>query len=205
MFEKYKPSKQKVLETTLRLLRENDLQATSMSMISNESGVSMGSIYNTFTGKEDIVNALYTSIVEYQTEVVLKGFYDGGSLPQRFGKVWEKVVTTSIDNPDAFQFMEQYSLSPYIYDASKKEAYENNWCGPLSQLYAEAIQEGLFIPGNPRLMVQMHWGTNVFLVKGHLQGNLELSSEIVQMAIQSCWNSVSTAVGFNVSLADAMK
>ncbi|WP_220686910.1 TetR/AcrR family transcriptional regulator [Paenibacillus lautus] len=47
-----------MLDTTLRLFRENGLQATSMSMISNESGVSMGSIYNAFSGKEDIVNVL---------------------------------------------------------------------------------------------------------------------------------------------------
>ncbi|QJD81918.1 TetR/AcrR family transcriptional regulator [Cohnella herbarum] len=202
MFEKYKPSKKKVLETTLRLLRENDLQATSMSMISNESGVSMGSIYNTFSGKEDIVNALYTSIVEFQTEAVLKGFYDEAPIPRRFENAWERVVQTSIDYPDAFQFMEQYSFSPYIYEASKKLAYESNWCGPLSQLYSEAIQEDLFISGNPRLMVQMHWGTIVFLVKGQFQGNLELLPELVQMAIRSCWNSVSTSKGFNLSFED---
>ncbi|GEO25627.1 TetR family transcriptional regulator [Alicyclobacillus acidoterrestris] len=197
MFEKYKKSQKAVLETALRLLSENDLQATSMSMISSESGVSMGSIYNSFTGKEDIVNELFTSIVEFQTEIVLKDFYDGSAIHERFAKVWRKVFETSVDYPDAFQFIERYSLSPYIRDASKKAAYQSNWCGPLSQLYAEAIQKGLFIAGEPRLMVQMHWGTVVYLVKGHLQGNLELSPEVVRMTICSCWNSVSTPEGFN--------
>ncbi|MFG1734185.1 TetR/AcrR family transcriptional regulator [Paenibacillus sp. 843] len=40
-----------MLYTTLRLFRENGLQATSMSMISNESGVSMGVFTTLFRGK----------------------------------------------------------------------------------------------------------------------------------------------------------
>jgi len=196
MFEKYGKSKKAVLETTLRLLSRNDLQATSMSLISSESGVSTGSIYNGFSGKEDIVNVLYTSIVESQTETVLQGFHDGSDYFERFDRTWRRVISTSIEHSEAFQFMEQYSMSPYIYESSKKAAYENNWCGPLAKMYAEAMEEGLFRPADARLMVQMHWGTVVFLVKGHLQGNLALTEEVIGMALRSCWNSVSTAKAF---------
>lgn len=196
MFEKYKKSKKAVLETTLRLLSQHDLQATSMSLISSESGVSMGSIYNSFSGKEEIINELYTSIVEYQTEYVLQGFNDSTDLFERFQRVWQRVIQSSVDNPEAFQFMEQYSLSAYIYDESKKYAYEKNWCNPLAVMYGDAMQEQLFKQGDARLMVQMHWGTFVFLVKGHLQGNLMLTPEVKDMAITSCWNAVSTLKTF---------
>jgi len=196
MFENYKKTKKAVLETTLQLLSKNDLQATSMALISSESGVSMGSIYNSFSGKEDIINELYRGIVVSQTEEVLQDFYNNASIFERFAKVWRKVIESSVNNPEAFMFMEQYSMSPYIYDSSKQEAYENNWCGPLSKMYAQAMEEQLFRQENPRLMVQMHWGTVVFLAKGHLQGNLALTSDVIDMAIRSCWNSVSTAKAF---------
>ncbi|MFE4711629.1 MULTISPECIES: TetR/AcrR family transcriptional regulator [unclassified Paenibacillus] len=196
MFEKYKKSKKAVLETTLRLLSKHDLQATSMSLISSESGVSMGSIYNSFSGKEEIINELYTSIVEYQTEYVLQGFNDSADLFERFQRTWQRVVQSSVDNPEAFQFMEQYSLSSYIYDESKRFAYEKNWCGPLAVMYADAMEQQIFKQSDARLMVQMHWGTFVFLVKGHLQGNLKLTSEVLEMAVSSSWNSVSTVKAF---------
>jgi len=196
MFENYKKAKKAVLETTLELLSKNDLQSTSMSLISSQSGVSMGSIYNSFSGKEDIINELYTSIVAHQTAIVLQDFYNDSDIHTRFNQVWRKVIQTCIDYPEAFQFMEQYSLSPYIYDKSKKEAYDNNWCGPLSKLYAEAIHEQMFKEADPRLMVQMHLGMVVNLIKGHLQGNIDLSPELVDMAIHSCWNSVSTSKAF---------
>src|SRR5690606_23064668 len=82
MFDKFKKSPKAVLETTLRLLRSNDLQATSMAMISSESGVSMGSIYNSFSGKEEIVNELYKSIIQYQTEKVLEDFRHDVAIPE---------------------------------------------------------------------------------------------------------------------------
>jgi len=196
MFENYKKTKRAVLETTLQLLSKNDLQATSMALISSESGVSMGSIYNSFSGKEDIINELFRGIVVSQTEEVLQDFYNNASIFERFAKAWRKVIESSVNNSAAFMFMEQYSMSPYIYDSSKQEAYENNWCGPLSQMYAEAMEEQLFRQEDPRLMVQMHWGTVVFLVKGHLQGNLTLNSDVIDMAVRSCWNSVSTVQAF---------
>ncbi|MFT4398607.1 TetR/AcrR family transcriptional regulator [Bacillus sp. SW14] len=105
----------------MRQHRTNDLQATSMAMISSESGVSMGSIYNSFSGKEDIVNELFTSIVEFQTEIVLKDFYNNSSILERFERIWRNLIQFTLDYPDAFQFIEQYSFSPYIYDSSKKE------------------------------------------------------------------------------------
>lgn len=198
MFDKFKKSPKAVLETTLRLLRSNDLQATSMAMISSESGVSMGSIYNSFSGKEEIVNELYKSIIQYQTEKVLEDFRHDVAIPERFERVWNKLIQIYIDYPDAFLFIEQYSLSPYIHESCKKMAYENAWCTFMTQLYTEAIQERLFKPGDPWAMGQMHWGTIVFLVKSHLQGNLDLTSDVIHMAISSCWNSVSTSDGFNL-------
>jgi len=196
MFDNYKKTKRAILETTLQLLSKNDLQATSMALISSESGVSMGSIYNSFSGKEDIINELYRGIVVSQTAEVLQDFYQDSSIFDRFAMVWRKVIESSAHNPEAFLFMEQYSMSPYIYDSSKQEAYENNWCGPLSQMYAEAMDQQLFRQENPRLMVQLHWGTVVFLVKGHLQGNLALTPDVIDTAIRSCWNSISTAKAF---------
>ncbi|MEC0234549.1 TetR/AcrR family transcriptional regulator [Paenibacillus kribbensis] len=194
----YKKSPKAVLETTLRLLRTNDLQATSMSMISKESGVSMGSIYNSFSGKEDIINKLFTGIVDFQTDLVLNSLDNDSPIPERFEKAWRKVIQTNIDYPDAFQFLEQYSLSPYIFEASKEAAYNGKRCSCLSEIYEQAIQEQLFVPWDPQLMVQMHWGAIVYLVKGHLQGFHALSSDVIAMVVSTNWNSVSTAKGFNL-------
>jgi AcrR family transcriptional regulator len=190
MFTKYNKVQQAVLETTLRLISEKEIQATSMSLISKESGVSTGSIYHYFASKEDIINELYKGIVKFYGEVVLKDFYTNEPIQERFQRTWKNIILFTVQYPKAFQFIEQYSFSPYIDEAAKEEAYKGSWCGPFSKLYTQAIEQGLFIDLEPQLMVQMNFGSVVYLIKAHIQNHIELTDESIQQVIRSCWNAV---------------
>ncbi|MCC3381656.1 TetR/AcrR family transcriptional regulator [Paenibacillus farraposensis] len=190
MFEGYNKVQQAVLETTLGILIEKDLQATSMALIAKQSGVSTGNIYHYFGSKEAIINELYKAIVRFNGEFVLKGFYDTNDFRQRFERVWDNYVRLSLEYSQGFRFLEQYSFSPYIYPESKEEAYAGGWCGPMNKLYAEAIDRGLFVKENPAALVQMHTGSFVYLIKGHLQGRFQLTEEMAWTAIRACWNSI---------------
>ncbi|MDF2961558.1 MAG: TetR family transcriptional regulator [Paenibacillus sp.] len=46
----------------------------------------------------------------------------------------EKIIRLSLQYPQGFQFIEQYSFSPYIYEDVKKEAFVGGWYGPLEKL-----------------------------------------------------------------------
>lgn len=190
MFENYNKVQQAVLETTLNIIIRKELQATSMALIAKESGVSTGNIYHYFKSKEDIVNELYKAIVTFNGEHVRGGLLKGTTIREKFELGWNRVIELGKQYPQGFQFIEQYSFSPYIYEEVKLEVYTGGWCGPMNELYQEAIQEKLFIPMNPKMMVQMHYGTFVYMLKAHLHGIFELSSESVSGAIRSCWNAV---------------
>jgi len=191
MFSKYNKVQKAVLQTTLQLISEKDLQATSMALISQMSGVSTGSIYHYFQSKEDIINELYKAIVQFNGEVVLKDFYSSEAIQERFKRTWENVIRFNMNYSKGFQFIEQYSFSPYIGEAAKQEACKGGWCGPLSQLYAEAIEQQLFIDLEPRLMVQMHFGSVVYLTKAYFQKYIDLPDDTIQIVIHSFWNAVS--------------
>lgn len=190
MFENYNKVQQAILETTLNIIIRKELQATSMALIAKESGVSTGNIYHYFKSKEDIVNELYKAIVTFNGEYVRGGLLKGTTIREKFELGWNRVIEFGKQYPQGFQFIEQYSFSPYIYEEVKQEAYTGGWCAPMNELYQEAIQEKLFIPMNPKMMVQMHYGTFVYMLKAHLHGIFELSSESVSGAIRSCWNAV---------------
>ncbi|RCW42429.1 TetR/AcrR family transcriptional regulator [Paenibacillus prosopidis] len=190
MFENYNKVQQAVLETTLNIIIRKELQATSMALIAKESGVSTGNIYHYFKSKEDIVNELYKAIVTFNGEQVRGGLLKGTTIREKFELGWNRVIELGKQYPQGFQFIEQYSFSPYIYEEVKLEVYTGGWCGPMNELYQEAIREKLFIPMNPKMMVQMHYGTFVYMLKAHLHGIFELSSESVSGAIRSCWNAV---------------
>lgn len=191
MFDDYNNVQKAVLDTTLRLINKKELQATSMALISKESGISTGSIYYYFKSKEEIVNELYIAVVKESTKAVLKNFYTDVSIRNRFEQAWDHLIHISMEQPEGFQFIEQYSFSPYIELETKKKAAEANWCGPLAILYKEAIQNDLFINLDPQLMVQMHYGSIVYLLKAHFQNSISLTDDLIKTVIDSCWNSVS--------------
>lgn len=197
MFERYNKVQQAVLETTLHLIIDKELQATSMSLIAKNSGVSTGNIYHYFSSKEDIINELYKAIVLFNGEFVTRDMNPADSVQARFRKAWRNVIELGKRYPNGFRFIEQYSFSPYIYDDSKLEAYKGGWCGPLAKLYEEAIGQGLFIELEPRMMVQMHYGAIVYLLKGHLQQYMELTDDAAEQTILACWNGVSKEKGWN--------
>jgi hypothetical protein len=72
----------------------------------------------------------------------------------------------------------------------KQAVYIDGWCEPMNKLYEKAVQEKLFIDLNPNMMVQMHYGSFVYILKAHLQGIYELTSDNVHEVIRSCWKSV---------------
>lgn len=193
MFETYNKVQRAVLETTLNIIIRKELQATSMALIAKESRVSTGNIYHYFQSKEDIVNELYKAVVTFNGEYVRAGLSQGGTIREKFELGWQRVVDLGKQYPQGFQFIEQYSFSPYIYDDVKKSVYVGGWCGPMNQLYEEAIRQKLFIALDPGMMVQMHYGSFVYILKAHLQGIIELTSEHVNEVIQSCWKGVQLA------------
>lgn len=203
MFENYNKVQQAVLETTLNLLIEKELQATSMSLIAKQSGVSTGNIYHYFQSKEDIINELYKAIVIFNGDYVTRSWNDGDPLRLRFQQAWNSVIRHALAYPTAFKFIEQYSFSPYIYEDSKLEAYKGGWCSPMANLYREAIEEGLFIDLEPRLMVQMNYGSLVYLLKAHFQNYLVLTDELIDQAIEAAWKAVCQTGSHSVGAVQA--
>ena len=190
MFHNYNKVQRAVLETTLNIIIRKEIQATSMALIAKESSVSTGNIYHYFKSKEDIVNELYRAIVTFNGEYVREGLLQGGTIRERFELGWNRVVELGKTYPQGFQFIEQYSFSPYIYDEVKQAVYVEGWCGPMNKLYEEAVEQQLFVPLDPKIMVQMHYGSLVYIMKAHLQGNIELTDASVQGSIRSFWKAV---------------
>ncbi len=114
----------------------------------------------------------------------------GTTIREKFEFGWNRVIELGKQYPQGFQFIKQYSFSPYIYEEVEQEVYTGGWCAPMNELYQEAIQEKLFFPMNPKMMVQMHYETFVYMLKAHRHGIFKLSSESVSGAIRLCWNAV---------------
>ncbi|MNC37220.1 hypothetical protein D3C75_857760 [compost metagenome] len=123
--------------------------------------------------------------------MVLEGFFTDEPIRTRLERAWENLIRVSLKYPHGFQFIEQYSFSPYIYDEVKKTAYKEGWCLSLEKVYQEAIEAKLFRAMEPKFMVQMHYGSIVYTVKASLNHDLTMDEAAIRGLLDSCWKSFS--------------
>jgi len=114
--------KEQILKAALKLLTEKGVHATPVSAIAKEAGTGMGTIYNYFPTKEDLINALYVSIKHEEQEALVKVQAD---LPikTQFEAYYSSAVQFFIDSPVFFEFMQQLQFSPIITEESKAAGY----------------------------------------------------------------------------------
>jgi AcrR family transcriptional regulator len=80
-----------IVDAAMRLFREGGYDATTMRAIADEAGVSLGSTYYYFSGKEELVQAFYDQIqVEHAAAVV--GLPDQPAFADRLRAVLETFV-----------------------------------------------------------------------------------------------------------------
>ncbi|PAB59631.1 TetR/AcrR family transcriptional regulator [Anaeromicrobium sediminis] len=112
--------RQIVLDTALKMIVENGIQAASMGKISKESGVAVGTIYHHFSSKEDLIRELYKEV----NMKILKKFISipkGDKPYETFCNLIKSIISYGLENPDEYEFMERYSRNPVIGKALKME------------------------------------------------------------------------------------
>jgi AcrR family transcriptional regulator len=177
-----------ILNSTLKLIVERGLEATPMSLIAQQAGVGMGTIYNYFPSKEDLVNVLYRELKLKVHEAMLKGYSREATIRERFFRIWRNVFGHYLRHPDEFLFMEQYSYSPTITPENK--AFSQQLWEETFWLFEEARRQQIFkdLPGDLLMLIA---GAPVFnLVKEHAAGTIRLDDDLMEAAITACWDAI---------------
>ena len=177
-----------ILQATLRLIVARGLESTPMSLIASQAAVGMGTIYHYFESKEELVNALYRKLKLRVHEAMLDGYAADAPLRQRFFCIWRNLFRFYLANPDLFQFLDQYSLSPVITPESK-EAGMQLWQEPI-RLFQEGHAQQIFKDMPIHLLMLIANAPLVNLVRGHIEGQVQLDEPAIEAAITACWDAV---------------
>jgi len=180
------PKRQAILDTALRLITELGFHATPMSLISKESKVGIGTIYHYFKSKEELIDTLYTFVKERMGEAMDTS--RGPHVKDQFFGLWLSLFSHFINNPEEFQFIEQYANSPLI----QKEIREVNkkYYKPALQVLDHGIEIGVLRNMNMDLMFSLVYGNLSATVKLYLDDQFELSEGMIQQAMHASWDSI---------------
>lgn len=133
--------KEKILIAAMKLLVENGIQATPMSAIAKAAGTGMGTIYNYFPTKEDLINAIYLHIKTFEIAQTLKSLDQSSSLKAQFLAFYMAFINFYLKHPESFAFMAQMQNAPIITEATKAQG--KTAFTPVFELIKQGQREGI--------------------------------------------------------------
>ena len=95
---------QMILQAAKELIHENGFNRLSLRAVAARSGFSPASLYEYFTGKDDIIDTLCEQIDQRWTEII--------QLEDSLVEVTMKYVQFGLEEPDDFQLLYQRAMLP---------------------------------------------------------------------------------------------
>ena len=130
-----------ILKAALKLFVEQGEQATSMKWIANEAKCGIGTMYNYFPSKEDLINELYLELKTNLFNSILEELDTNAPVKQQFVDTWINAINYKISNPIEDKFFEIFSHSPKISKQVTKEV--NKLLYPILEIYEKGKMEGV--------------------------------------------------------------
>lgn len=124
-----------ILETAMRLFNQFGFDATPTSKIAKKAKISVGTLFNYFPTKTDLIQAIYVAIKIHSGKTYLEELQHKQSNEDNLYLMWRAVIQWGIDYPDEFMYLEMFVSSPYM------KQFENEKILESYQKFRESILE----------------------------------------------------------------
>ncbi len=130
-----------ILKAALKLFVEQGEQATSMKWVANEANCGIGTMYNYFTSKDELINVLYVELKTNLSEYVFETMDIDLPIKRQFINAWLMTMSYSTLNPLEYRFLQVFSHSPKITKESNEKVY--GLILPLLEIYNKGKIDGI--------------------------------------------------------------
>lgn len=179
-----------ILDATAKLINEHGLQNTPMSMIAKAADVGAGTIYRHFANKDELVVAVYTSLLADLDRVLsdlidMESLYTG-PVKVRFFLYWRKFFEYHQAHPEQTNLLVYLGMSPYIKELIKDIPNQS------TEVFYKILMDGqaeLLIKSNVEIEVLIKYilGGMTNIAR---QNEGRLSDEMVERIIQMAWDGI---------------
>ena len=173
MIEKF-DKRTAIFKTTLELISSQGLHATPMSQIAAKAKIGIGTIYNYFSSKDELINALFLYYKANLFKYLKNTVPHEGSVTDEIKAFLRAVVIYYVENPSILYFSEQCENSPIITEETKKEGF--NTAAILTNLFARAKAENLIKDLPPEILFPVLSGAIISLTKLCLNKTVSINS-----------------------------
>jgi len=177
-----------ILLATRDLVFEQGLQDVTMSQVAQRAQVGMGTIYNYFPSKEDLVFCLFSEINAAMTEHILQGYDQTQPVVVRVLYLLSSMVRYGLHHPREFLLTNQLAMVPFIRERAKGDV--KALAVAFDQLLSDAQQQHLLKAMSPAVMWVLVSGAMKGLVEAHMIQQIHLDQATIEQAMSACWDAI---------------
>jgi AcrR family transcriptional regulator len=174
-----------LLDAALDLFCDVGYAATPVPKIAERAGIAVGSVYRHFTGKEQLVNALYRREKARMLEATLDGIDPAGDPEATFREVWGRLARFAAAHPRSLSFLEMHHHEAYLDDESR--ALARNGDRAVARLVRSWQRRGAVRKGDPDVLHALVFGGFVSVVRQKLNQGQPVTPALGTATIDAAW------------------
>lgn len=114
-----------ILETSMRLFNRFGFDATPTSKIAKKAKISVGTLFNYFPTKTDLIQAIYIAIKIHSRQTYLNELKMQETDQNNLFHMWRAVIQWGVSFPEEFQYLEMFTNSPYMKQFKDEKILES--------------------------------------------------------------------------------
>ncbi len=180
--------KQRILNSTLKLINLYGFHGTPISMIAKDAEVGAGTIYRYFKNKVAIFNELFSIIMKEFHEATISNIPEGVSVKDEFYIKYRNMLNYFVHNEYKGAFIAQYLASPFI----KPEIIEENRTRNihLHKLIARGISDNSIREVTYDTVALYMWGVIKQLHYLYTNNAIEITEEFIDTLFEFFWEGI---------------
>ena len=182
-----------ITKAAIHQFRKEGFAKASISKIAKEADVSPGTIYIYFDHKEDLINKLYLLLRKEMSDIVLGDIQLDGCFESAYKKMWLNYYHYCLNQYEAFDYIMQYSHSPYGKTAGSE--YDLSYFKKIYDLFEHGRNHDYLKNIPDEILFAYTFYPASQLAKRHLCCGSKLSNAQVEEACSVAWDGVSQKKG----------
>jgi AcrR family transcriptional regulator len=138
--QKMQERRRTLVEAAISVFAERGFWDTPTLLISRTAGVAEGTLFNYFTTKDDLINAVYLAIKQELAETLFDGLIGTRPLQEQARHIWHRYIAWGLTHTEKFKVLNQIGDSYQLND-EVRAASEELFAG-LTRMVRESIERG---------------------------------------------------------------
>jgi len=126
----------RIYRAAMKIINQEGFQGSSMIRIAKKADLCPATIYLYFENKDDMIKKLYIHLKSKKGNSYFKPDFDLSPSKGTFRTIWLNHYQYIMDNPEEYNFLENFSNSPLIEQIDKEDNYD--YCPVFETLFEES-------------------------------------------------------------------